>query len=501
MDEDGTPITDDEHQPDYSSEFSLPGAGLIQPTDLLDALSDSIFLHDLRGNILYANQAACITRGYTKDDIPAMTVRDLVSPAKARRVRGHVNAVLQLGHSVYESENIRKDGSVFPVEISARVMQSEKGLLVLSVVRDITRRKKVESQIRESRRLLEDVTQGIQEGIFLVTSGFEILWANKTAIKASGYEADQVIGNMCYKVSHGIDHPCGPPSDPCPIVELRKTGEPITVLHRHVDKDKTASFVEVSAYPTQYENGTPVEFAHVSRDVTERVRGEEELRQLNTELEAFSYTVSHDLRAPLRSIHGFSEIILEDHAEELSDEARRLLEVVIRNSRMMSELISALLAFSQLGHKELAVSQIDMNVLAAEVVKEVSATTHAPVVEFSIHDLPGAKGDELLIRQVLANLLSNAVKYSSNSERPAVEVGGIASDLETTYWVKDNGAGFDSGNADRLFKVFSRLHGDEFEGTGIGLASVQRIVERHGGSVRAENSPGHGATFYFTLPK
>lgn len=502
MEADDTSGIDAEESRDLVGELACASAELALRGELLDALDDSIFLHDLDGNILYVNDAGCTTRGYTREEFMELDLHQLDAPDYARLIKTRIEEVQTHGHGRFESVTTRKDGSTFPVEISARVIEGPDGALILSVIRDMTPHKGTEMNLKKSKQLLEDVTQGIREGIFLVTCDFKILWANKAAIESSGYAHDEVIGNFCYKVSHGLDRPCAPPSDPCPIEELRRTGKPIMLIHRHVDKAKNVTFVEVSAYPTRYEDGSPVEFAHVARDVTERIKAEEELMRLNKDLEAFSFSVSHDLRAPLRAIAGFTRMIFDEHSEQFDQDARRLLGIVMRNVAQMGELIDALLAFSRLGQQRLVVSEIDMNRLARDAFEEVMAAAGGADAEFVLEDLPPAMADPVLMRQVLTNLLSNAVKFSSNAKHAVVQVGCRSSGDENTYWVKDNGVGFNTEYADRLFKVFSRLHSDdEFEGTGIGLANVQRIIERHGGTVGAQSTPGEGATFSFTVPR
>jgi len=491
-----------EETDDLVGELACASAELALRGELLDALDDSIFLHDLDGNIIYVNDAACSSRGYTREEFMELNLYQLDAPEYAALLKSRIDQVRIQGHGRFESVTTRIDGTTFPIEISARVIEGTDGALILSVVRDMTTHKNTEMELKRSKQLLEDVTHGIREGIFLVTCDFKILWANKAAIESSGYEQDEVVGNFCYKVSHGLDRPCAPPSDPCPIEQLRKTGEPIMLIHRHVDKAKNVSYVEVSAYPTRYEDGSPVEFAHVARDVTERIKAEEELMRLNKDLEAFSYSVSHDLRAPLRAIAGFTRILFDEHSEQFDQDANRLVGIVMRNVVQMGELIDALLDFSKLGRLRLVVSEIDMNHLARDAFEETVAATGGADIELVLDDLPPAMGDPVLIRQVLTNLLSNAAKFSSKEKHALIQVGGRSSGDENTYWVKDNGVGFDMEYADRLFKVFARLHSDdEFEGTGIGLANVQRIVERHGGEVSAQGAVGEGATFYFTVPK
>jgi signal transduction histidine kinase len=224
-----------------------------------------------------------------------------------------------------------------------------------------------------------------------------------------------------------------------------------------------------------------------------------QLQHANHELEAFSYSVSHDLRAPLRAIDGFSRILVDEHAEGLSVDAQRYLGLVRKNTLQMGELIDGLLAFAHLGHRPVEKRLIDVEVLAKELVASELAQRNGHVVEFDVEHLPPVLADPTLLRQVYANLLSNAVKYSASSEPARIELGSHADDGHTVYFVKDNGVGFDMRYADKLFQVFQRLHSDGYDGTGLGLALTARIVARHGGAIWAESEPGGGATFSFTL--
>jgi len=227
-----------------------------------------------------------------------------------------------------------------------------------------------------------------------------------------------------------------------------------------------------------------------------------QLENVNKELEAFSYSVSHDLRTPLRAINGYSIMLKEDYESELDSEGRRILRNIIINAKMMGQLIDDLLAFSRLGKKELVRKQVDMYVLATTVINEL--LQHEPENKYHVRigDLPGAEADEFMIKQVLVNLVSNAIKYSSKKEAPSIEIGAMDETNRTVYYVKDNGAGFDMAYADKLFGVFQRLHSqEEFEGTGVGLALAKRIIDKHLGAIWAEGREAEGAVFYFSLPK
>ena len=226
-----------------------------------------------------------------------------------------------------------------------------------------------------------------------------------------------------------------------------------------------------------------------------------QLQLTNKELESFSYSVSHDLRAPLRSINGYAQMIQDDHAHEFNDEAKRMLNVIRNNAKKMGVLIDDLLAFSRMGRKEIARLPTNFNKLVEPIVAEMKNNAPANTC-ITVHPLHNTQGDPALLAQVYINLISNAIKYSSKKETPEVEIGSEEKEDEYVYYIKDHGAGFDMKYAHKLFGVFQRLHGnEEFEGTGVGLAIVQRIVVKHGGKVWAEGKLDEGATFYFSLPK
>jgi len=230
-------------------------------------------------------------------------------------------------------------------------------------------------------------------------------------------------------------------------------------------------------------------------------RANEQLAALNRELETFSYSVSHDLRAPLRHIGGFVELLRQDASASLDEASRGHLDRIAKATRHMAQLIDDLLSFSRMGRAEFLRRKVDLGALVGEVVEELREASPGRDVPFRKDALPEVTGDPAMLRVVLTNLVSNALKYTRTRERPEVEVGAVdGGPGEVVVFVRDNGVGFDMQYADKLFGVFQRLHGDEFEGTGIGLATVRRIIHRHGGRTWAEGEPGRGATFYFSLP-
>ena len=290
-----------------------------------------------------------------------------------------------------------------------------------------------------------------------------------------------------------------------------RTGVPASFETR---VDPLGIWFSISAYRPQDGH-----FVAVFNNITGRKHAEEGIRQLNVELEqrvadrtaqleaankeleAFSYSVSHDLRAPLRAIDGFSRIVHEDYHDKLDDEGRRLLGVIRDNSQKMGQLIDDLLEYSRLGRKPLSSDAIDMKRLVEEVIGELQASGEPPH-GLVLAALPPARGDATLLKQVWTNLLTNAIKFSGKRAQSVIGVSGNENGAEIVYCVKDNGAGFDMRYHEKLFKVFQRLHREEeFEGTGVGLAIVQRVVSRHGGRVWAEGTVDEGAAFYFALPK
>ncbi|MCF8234751.1 MAG: PAS domain S-box protein [Bacteroidales bacterium] len=243
-----------------------------------------------------------------------------------------------------------------------------------------------------------------------------------------------------------------------------------------------------------------LEDVNESREAMNRIN--KKLEEVNKELEAFSYSVSHDLKAPLRAIDGFSQILLEDYTDKLNEDGKRYLRIVRENTQKMGDLIQDLLDFSRAGRKKLKKRKLDLQSITHDVVNEVSKETAERKLSFDIAPLPKVEGDENLIRQVLFNLISNAVKFTRNESESQIKIKAEENDAYHWISVKDNGVGFDMKYVDKLFNVFQRLHTvDQFEGTGVGLALVKRIVKKHGGEVKAEAKPGLGACFSFSLPK
>ncbi|MBS1190984.1 MAG: domain S-box [Rhodocyclaceae bacterium] len=290
-------------------------------------------------------------------------------------------------------------------------------------------------------------------------------------------------------------------------------------IKRYLHKSGTVVWADVTVSLRRDGDGKPLYFITNVSDVTERMLAVEEIRKLNAELEQrvaertatlqaankeledVAYSISHDLRSPLRAIDGFSRKVMARYGDKLDDEGRRQLQVVCENALRMGRLIDDLLAFSRMGRREMARQPVDMEAIARKVAEELRAAEPGRAIELSFSPLPPAWGDAIMLRQVWANLIGNAVKFTRRRPAARIDIGGSTEGGEVRYWIRDNGAGFDMRYAGKLFGIFERLHGqDEFEGTGVGLAIAQRILHRHRGRIWAEGQPEGGATFHFALP-
>ncbi|MEQ9376825.1 MAG: CHASE3 domain-containing protein [Imperialibacter sp.] len=282
---------------------------------------------------------------------------------------------------------------------------------------------------------------------------------------------------------------------------FKEGGRADAVEFELVRSDGTSFPAILNATAVVDENGKFIKDRASIFDITARKQAEEKAHFLNAELEAFSYSVSHDLRAPLRSIDSYTKIIAEEYNDKLDDEGKRLISIVMRNAARMARLIDDLLDFSRLGRKELIKSTFNMKLLVQSVLEEMEVRNDDPRILLKNEIELDAWGDKKTIRQVWYNLISNAIKYSSKVYRAELAFGCYSEPHRQVYFIKDNGVGFDMAYYDKLFGVFQRLHSaKEYDGTGVGLALSHRIVSRHGGDIWAESSPNKGATFYFSIP-
>jgi PAS domain S-box-containing protein len=479
---------------------------------------------------LDVNDAAVRHYSYSRGEFLRMTLKDIRPPAEIPRF---VASLADAPSGLYEAgiwPHRKKDGTIIQVEITRHRLRIEGREVGLVLAHDVTARFKAEEELRQLNAELEArvrdrthalasseerfraLAQTANDAIFSADHRGVVVYANQAAERIFGYPASLIVGQpitLLMPARFRDAHRAG-------LARYLATGE-ARVVGRTVElvgqrQDGSEFPVELSLASRSTPAGPS--FTGIIRDISERKRiGEQmardaeavtranaELETVNKELESFSYSVSHDLRAPLRAIHGFARILLEDHGTKLDPEATRLLTVIDDNTKRMGQLIDDLLSFSRLGRKELESSRVDMTELVRNVADDIRRTAGDRPLEIAIGPLPPARGDRDMLRQAITNLLDNAAKFTRRREPGRIEVGHRADGPETIYFVKDNGAGFDQRYAGKLFGVFQRLHrADEFEGTGVGLAIVQRIVQRHGGRVWAEGQPDAGATFFFTL--
>ncbi len=403
---------------------------------------------------------------------------------------------------------------------------------LLGISEDITERNQkrvaelshINETLRENEARYRVVLAALVEGVIVIDAKGKIISANPGAEKILGFKASALVGGSAFDPRWGVLREDGAPNVPEKffITASLRTGKPfaniVIGLHR---ADGQLIWLNGNTQPL-FRPGEKKPYAVVTSffDVTNRKEMEAEIQKLNAELEqkveqrtselksavneleAFSYSVSHDLRAPLRAIEGFSQILLEEHAGSLNAEAQRLFDVVRKNTLHMSHLIDDLLSFSRIARKDFVKRRVPMADLAKLIAEELQLDKQGSRCRVTIHLLPDAYGDAPLLRQVWTNLIANAIKFTRPTPSPVIEIGAEESAEGTTYFIRDNGVGFDMQFSNKLFGVFQRLHSvEEFEGTGVGLAIVQRIVLKHGGRVWAEGRVNEGSSFYFSLPK
>ncbi len=475
---------------------------------------------DKDGIFVRINDTELSWLGYTREEvIGKLKFVDIVAPECVQTVRDNFPRLVDGGITAnLEYTLVRKDGTTFPVSVNAVALLDASGQFVMSrtTMFDIAAMKEVENHLRMANAFLDAVVENIPSMIF-VKDAQSLRYAriNRAEEQLLGIPRNKLIGNT--------DHDFFPAEQARAFNakdrEALEGNEIVSEFEERVTAAGVTRLLRTRKIALRDAQGDTQYLLGISDDMTEQERTEEAIRTLNAslairanqletankELESFSYSVSHDLRAPLRAIDGFSKIVEEEYGARLDDEGLRLLKVIRDNSQRMGILIDDLLAFSRLGRQPLSTEWMDMKLLATSALAEVQAGGFGSNAHSVIHDLPKALADPALLKQVWVNLLSNAVKYTSTRPAPHIEVGFIApnnADDPPTYFVRDNGVGFDMRYYDRLFGVFQRLHrADEFSGTGVGLAIVHRLVARHGGKVWAEAELDQGATFYFTLPQ
>ncbi len=473
----------------------------------------------LDGRWLRVNQKLCDVVGYTREELLTHSFQDITHPDDLERDLANVRRLLAAEIPAYSMEKryLRKDGGIVWVNLTVALVRKEdtEPDYFISVIEDIAARKRAETALQESEARFRGLFDQNPLPIFVLDKQtLRFLVVNQAAIDKYGYSREEFLAMTILDLQF--------PEDRARVdAELRQQyahGPDETVHHdrRHVTKSGRIVFASIVAQPLKLGN-RQARLVSVS-DVTERMRHENELRLLNEvlerrveertralqeanrELQAFSYSVSHDLRAPLRAIDGFSRMIEDGHAVQLGETGRELFARVRAAAKRMGQLIDDLLMLSQISRQAMRLEPVDLSALARDVAAELQTMEPTRRVEWMIAPDVTAEGDTGLLRVAIQNLIGNAWKYSSKREAGHIEFGVTEEHACRVYFVRDNGAGFDMAYAAKLFGAFQRLHtAAEFPGTGIGLATVARVVRRHGGQIWAEGQVGVGACFYFTL--
>ena len=431
----------------------------------------------------------------------------LLYPDDQDRIRMGFLSIMNHGGLFHEDMRVVwPDKTVHWVESSGELYLSEKDepLRMTGVMRDITQYKEAEEALLKQKHVMDTLMEATSDYIFMLDRDKRYIYANPRALRPLGIDLAAICGKTWREL--GL-HPESLEPFENEIESVFATGK--TIRNEMIyPSDGGYKHYEYFINPVSGPHGEIGAVAVSSRDIAQRKQAEMQLEEktarleeANQELEAFSYSVSHDLQGPVRAMDGFAKIIMSEYEGKMDPAFRRKFDVIRENAKLMGDLIEGLLNLSRIGRRELSLSRLNMRELFEQVWQELEIDHSGRNFEFIQDDLAPARGDHSLIRQVLYNLLSNASKFTKRRRKAVIRVGSYSEDGQMVYYVKDNGAGFDMQYYDKLFGVFQRLHGaSEFQGTGIGLAIVQRIIKRHGGRLWAEGKVNKGAAFYFALP-
>ena len=496
---------------------------------VVDSAMDAIISVDAEQKIVLFNTAAEKLFRCPAAAAIGQSIDKLIPPRYREQHSGHVEdfritgvTTRSLG-SLRALSGLRADGEEFPIEASISQIEVAGQKLFTVILRDMTERKRSEEALRASEAQLQTIVESLTEGVAVSGLDGQLLHFNRAALKMLGFTGHDGWRRHLAEFESTFELSAMDGTvwsvDQWPLARILR-GETLSGLEARIRR-KDSDWRRVFSYGGALVNdagGRPLIAVVTISDITERELAAEEIRRLNgdleqrvirrtselenanKELEAFSYSISHDLRAPLRAVDGYSQALIEDFGSELPEEGRRYLRTIRQGAQRMGALIDDLLSFSRLSRLSVSKRRVDAAALVREVLVELKWERNGRRISVEIGDLPSCHGDPVLLKQVWVNLLSNALKYTRGRDPAVVDIGCQTNNGEPVYFVRDNGTGFDMKYAHKLFGVFQRLHREEeFEGTGVGLAIVQRVIHGHGGRVWADAEVGGGATFYFTL--
>lgn len=415
----------------------------------------------------------------------------------------HIRNTFSRGSDLFEWTHQRLNGETFSSEILLAAVDLGEHQVIQANIRDITERKKIERELERQRILFEAVFRDVPDAMLLADLDRQIIMYNPALTRIFGYDAKELVGRSTSILYKSKDEFIRQGRERFNLSVTEKL-KPYTVLYRRKNGDTfSGETVGTAIHDT---TGETIAFIGVIRDITERKEAEQKLLEQKTELEAsnrelesYSYSIAHDLRSPLRAITGFSQILMEDAQEKLSTEQLGHLRRIVDAGKNMSQLIDEILELSRITRQHLQFVDVDLSHIAQQLFHRLEKSDPKKIVQWQVDNQLHAMGDATLLKVALQNLIDNAWKFTRGRQPAVIKLGMQLIDNTTAYYVKDNGVGFDMDHAENLFKPFHRLHPREFEGTGIGLATIQRIVHRHGGRVWVEAQENVGATFYFTL--
>jgi len=492
-------------------------------SELLEAVvngtTDAVYVKDVEGRYLLFNSGASRLFGKHADEVLGRDDTEVLQPEDAGVVMADDRRVMESGRTMTCERCLTMAGGAkiwFLITKGPVFDGRGKVAGLFGISHDITARKQMEEKLRKEQTLVRALMDNIPDQIYFKDADSRFVLISRTQATRFGLRhVGEAVGKTDFDFfTEAHARPAFETEQ-----EILRTGLPVVdIEERETWPDGSETWVSTSKMPLRDEDGSIVGTFGISHDITERKRAEEQIRSLNAglerrvrertaaleaanrEIEAFSYSVSHDLRAPLRAIDGFSKALRDDYGAALPPEARHYIDMVRSGTKAMDSLVNGLLALSRLGRQALLRQDVAPADLVRGLVEELAPERRPGQVEFVIGDLPTCRADPTLLRQVFANLLENALKFTSKAERARIEVGSAEREGETAYFVRDNGVGFDMRYSGKLFGAFERLHSaHEYEGAGIGLALSYRIVTHHGGRIWVEAEPGRGATFFFTI--